>query len=52
MFWGEQKMLAILLLLVLAVNGGLFTGTIMYSAYKAAHYDQTISFIQKMWQPA
>lgn len=42
-------MLAILLLLVLAINGGLFTGTIMYSAYKAADYDRTISFIEKMW---
>lgn len=41
-------MLAILLLLVLAINGGLFTGTIMYSAYKAARYDQAISFIEKM----
>ena len=42
-------MLTILLLLVLAINGGLFTGTIMYSAYKTTHYDQTISFIEKMW---
>lgn len=41
-------MLAILLLLVLAINGGLFTGTIVYSAYKAARYDQAISFIQQM----
>lgn len=43
-------MFSMLMLLVLSINGGLFTGTIMYSAYKAAQFEQTISFIEKMWQ--
>ncbi len=42
-------MLAIILMLVLAVNGGLFTGTILYSAYKSAKLDQLLSIAQKMW---
>ena len=43
-------MFAIMMLLVLAINGGLFTGTIMYSAYKSAQYDQSISFIEQIWR--
>lgn len=43
-------MLAILLLLVLAINGGLFTGTIVYSAYQADQHDKTISFIEQLWR--
>jgi hypothetical protein len=43
-------MFAILMLLVLAVNGGLFTGTIVYSAYKAARFDQTVSLIEAFLQ--
>lgn len=42
-------MLAITLLLVLAVNGGLFAGTILYSAYETAKIDQLIGFAQKLW---
>ncbi len=42
-------MLATLLLLVLAINGGLFTGTILYTAHKAARMDQVIGLAQKLW---
>ena len=37
-------MLAILLLLILAVNGGLFVGTVIFSAYKSMKMDEAISF--------
>lgn len=43
-------MFAILMLLVLAVNGGLFTGTIMYAAYKTARYDQAASLVEQIWR--
>ena len=42
-------MLAIALMLVLAINGGLFTGTILYSAYETARLDQLLGFAQKLW---
>ncbi len=42
-------MLAIALLLVLAVNGGLFAGTILHSAYQTAKFDQLLGFAQKLW---
>ena len=46
---GRNLMLAIALMLVLAVNGGLFTGTILFSAYKTAKFDQLLGFAQKFW---
>lgn len=42
-------MLAIMLLLVLAINGGLFTGVILYSAYQTAKIDQLLGYAQKLW---
>ena len=42
-------MLATLLLLVLSINGGLFTGTILYTAYRALKLDQTLSIAQDVW---
>jgi len=42
-------MLAITLLLLMAVNGGLFAGTILYSAYKSAKLDHLLSIAQKLW---
>lgn len=42
-------MLSIIILMVLAIHGGLFAGTIMYSAWRAAQLDQTINFAEKMW---
>ena len=47
--WGENIMLAIIVLMVLAIHGGLFAGTIVYSAWKAARLDQTIGFAEKLW---
>lgn len=41
-------MLAVILLMVLAINGGLFAGTILYSAYKAAAFDQILTHAQKL----
>jgi hypothetical protein len=45
---GVQIMLAILLLLILAVNGGLFVGTVMFSAYKSVKMDEAISFANQI----
>lgn len=45
-------MLAVMMLLVLAINGGLFTGTIMYSALKTAEHDKTQSYIAALWPAA
>ncbi|MGZ9109066.1 MAG: hypothetical protein ACXW4B_09625 [Micavibrio sp.] len=42
-------MLAILLLLVLAINGGLYAGTILHSTSEIARFDQIIDFYQKLW---
>lgn len=44
-------MFSIIILMVLAIHGGLFTGTIMYSAWKAARLNQTIHFAEKLWSP-
>lgn len=41
-------MLAILLLLVLAVNGGLFVGTVMFSAYKSVKMEEAINFANQI----
>lgn len=43
------NMLSIIILMVLAIHGGLFAGTIMYSAWRTAQLDQTINFAEKMW---
>ena len=42
-------MLAIFLLLILAISGGVFTGTILYTALCSARLDQTISLAEKLW---
>ena len=42
-------MLATLLMVILAVNGGLFAGTILYTMKQAAKIDQVIGFTQKLW---
>ncbi len=42
-------MLAITLMLILAVNGGVFAGTILYSAWQTAKLDQLLGFAQKLW---
>ena len=47
--WGETLMLAAMLLLTLAVNGGLFTGTILYTLYHSNKLDQTLGIIDKFW---
>ena len=46
---GENLMLAMLLLLILAVNGGVFTGLIIHSTLNAAKIDQAISIAEKLW---
>ncbi|MBI4031752.1 MAG: hypothetical protein HY370_08735 [Proteobacteria bacterium] len=42
-------MLAIMLLLALAINGGLFAGAILHTATKTAEMDRLVSMAQKMW---
>ncbi|MCB9988561.1 MAG: hypothetical protein H6868_04405 [Rhodospirillales bacterium] len=42
-------MLAMILMLVLAINGGLFAGTILYTAYNSAQMDELRSLTHKMW---
>lgn len=50
MFSGEVNiMFSIIIMLVLAIHGGLFAGTIMYSAWRAARVNQTIAFAEKLW---
>lgn len=41
-------MLALLLLLTFAVNGGLFVGTLVFSAYKTAQMDHAIEFANQI----
>jgi hypothetical protein len=43
-------MLATLLLLVLAINGGLFAGTLMYSAYKASRMEELTGYAERLWR--
>jgi hypothetical protein len=45
-------MLVILLMLILAVSGGLFTGIVLFSAVKTARYDQLIDRADKMLRHA
>jgi len=42
-------MLAITLMLVLAINGGVFAGTILFSAWQTAKLEQLLGFAQKLW---
>jgi hypothetical protein len=42
-------MLASLLLLVLAISGGLFAGTILHSASQITKFDQIIDLYQSFW---
>lgn len=42
-------MFSIIILMVLAIHGGLFAGTILYSAWHAAQVNQTIAFAEKLW---
>ncbi|MCB1556828.1 MAG: hypothetical protein KDJ15_05890 [Alphaproteobacteria bacterium] len=42
-------MLALILMLVLGVTGGLFAGTILYTAHKAAKIDHLHGIVQQMW---
>lgn len=43
-------MLALTLMLILAINGGVFVGTIFYSAWQTAKLDQLFGYAQKLWQ--
>lgn len=43
-------MLIVTLLLMLAINGGLFTGMILHSAYRATRYDRLLSATKTIWQ--
>lgn len=42
-------MLAIILLLVLSINGGLYVGTILHSASQMSRFDQAAESYQKLW---
>lgn len=42
-------MMAIMLLLALAINGGLFAGAILHTATKTAEMEQIVSMAQKLW---
>ncbi|MEM6781046.1 MAG: hypothetical protein AAF569_04200 [Pseudomonadota bacterium] len=41
-------MLVTMLIMALAVNGGLYAGTIVFSAYKTAELNKASSFFQKI----
>jgi hypothetical protein len=42
-------MIATLLLLILAINGGLFAGVILHSAIQIARFDQVVELYQTLW---
>ena len=46
---GRNHMLEILLLLVLAINGGIFAGLIIYSTVTAAKIEQAIIVVEELW---
>jgi hypothetical protein len=46
---GRFSMIAILLLLTLAINGGLYVGTILHTAVETARFDQVLDLYQKLW---
>lgn len=41
-------MLMTLLIMALAINGGLYAGTIVFSAYKTSELNKAASFFQKI----
>lgn len=45
--WGVYLMLMILIAMALAVSGGLYVGTIAFSAYKFAEFEKAIALFQK-----
>lgn len=45
--WGVPTMLMTLIAVALAVSGGLYVGTIAFSAYKFAELDKAIALFQK-----
>ncbi len=45
-------MLVILLMLILAINGGLFTGTLLFSAIETARFGQLVDMADKLWRPS
>jgi hypothetical protein len=42
-------MLAILMLLAMAISGGLFAGTILHSVNQKAQFDQVLDVYQSFW---
>lgn len=42
-------MLAMLLILVVAINGGLYVGTILHSASQMSKFGQVVDFYQTLW---
>ena len=44
---GSYKMMT-LIILALAINGGMYAGTIMYSAYKSAEMQKASSFFREI----
>jgi hypothetical protein len=42
-------MMTTFLLVILAINGGLFAGTILHSASEIARIDQVIEFYRTLW---
>lgn len=42
-------MMAMLLLFVLSINGGLYVGTILHSASEMSRFDQAAELYQKLW---
>ena len=46
-------MLAILLLVTMSINGGLYVGTILHSASKMSRLEQAVDFYRSLWdEPA
>ena len=43
---GKYIMITALLIMAMAVNGGLYAGTIAYSAYKSADFEKSITLIR------
>lgn len=46
---GRKTMLAMIMLLVLSINGGLYVGTILHSASEMSRFDQALDIYQKLW---
>lgn len=45
---GDIKMLASLLIITLSVNGGLYLGTIAWSAYKSSEAGKIVEILEKV----